>query len=987
MFYAGGRPMGRPFYLAGVLLVLAGGLRAARPGAHPPQGGPTTTTVSDTVFRADGTPAQGNLVISWPAFVTASGTAVAGGTTNVALGTGGALSVALVPNAGATPAGAYYVVVYQLGPGEVRTEDWVVPTTSPANLATVRTVPGSGVAAQPVSQQYVNTALAGKANDNAVVHLSGSETISGSKSFSIAPTVPTPTSTGQAANKAYVDTSVGTVGAGSFLSIAGGTMTGPITLPSNPVAPLQATTKQYVDTEFAVKADLITGLVPPSELGSGTANSTTCLLGNGTWGTCAAGGSGSGNVSTSPSANQSIIQPAGTQFGADNLDGIRYVSLAGSAFNWSAIVTGTNLTGAVTANLSPCPKGIFGSDNTTTISINNGAEYVLLQGGGTCIPGSAGTITFTLIGTYTNPVLSSASSGIQEALIDAQSSGTGTKKSNYRVVFQPTNPPNTSFYAINAAVTIPNGVTDLDFSGASIDCEADDACFKITSGTWDVVVHGARVGTKTTRAGGAITHTACSSNVTTITTSSTPPSPTLNKPIWVDIQNTDSTHYWGIHPVLGVNSGVSFTMTDNNCAWATSPGSGSIASLATPGGWGLEHAFIEDSGTNTRLQDLYLDTPAWTTGKLNNFLVILNDQASTMDNIVTGGNGVQCDANYCGQVIYNPGPFSGAIQAPAIGRVTRSQISLQCQGNGINWLGGNGLRVSDNTVIQGYQQFSLQTGTIRGGFAETFIDSLYNEVGNCSNPVWTAAGFTGLAARNMAGVSVLGGFLDVLGGAVGGRAAFRQWRVDYLRILAGDLRRKQLLSSDALRAGGTLKQRCVHDWLATLRVSDRKHRHLQRLEDQRIGVWTNSPLRNWELVAYHYGNCAVHRLGVHHDGQHQHRVEELCSFECSDPGAIHVELAGIHRAEWWGDDGRERPSHYKFLVGCDYAAKRSQRFCATLRRPDTGGLCQLPGGRVVGKQQCAGGRDPAAKWAEQWGADREPEGQTEHYCRAFPKLE
>jgi hypothetical protein len=38
------------------------------------------------------------------------------------------------------------------------------------------------VAAQPVSAQYVNSALATKANDNAVVHLSGTETISGCKS-------------------------------------------------------------------------------------------------------------------------------------------------------------------------------------------------------------------------------------------------------------------------------------------------------------------------------------------------------------------------------------------------------------------------------------------------------------------------------------------------------------------------------------------------------------------------------------------------------------------------------------------------------------------------------------------------------------------------------------------------------------------------------------------------------------------------------------
>jgi hypothetical protein len=50
----------------------------------------------------------------------------------MALGANGALSVALVPNAGATPADVYYTVVYQLGPGEVRTEYWVVPATSPA---------------------------------------------------------------------------------------------------------------------------------------------------------------------------------------------------------------------------------------------------------------------------------------------------------------------------------------------------------------------------------------------------------------------------------------------------------------------------------------------------------------------------------------------------------------------------------------------------------------------------------------------------------------------------------------------------------------------------------------------------------------------------------------------------------------------------------------------------------------------------------------
>ncbi len=88
------------------------------PGAASPapQSGPALTNVDDTVYQADGTPAQGVLVITWPAFVEANGTAVAAGVLNVTLGANGALNVALAANAGANPAGAYYTVVYQLGP-------------------------------------------------------------------------------------------------------------------------------------------------------------------------------------------------------------------------------------------------------------------------------------------------------------------------------------------------------------------------------------------------------------------------------------------------------------------------------------------------------------------------------------------------------------------------------------------------------------------------------------------------------------------------------------------------------------------------------------------------------------------------------------------------------------------------------------------------------------------------------------------------------
>lgn len=77
-----------------------------------------TTMISDTVFRGDGAPAGGTLLISWPMFTTAGG-AVAAGNASTTLGPGGALSVGLVPNANATPANTVYTVVYQLDDGSV----------------------------------------------------------------------------------------------------------------------------------------------------------------------------------------------------------------------------------------------------------------------------------------------------------------------------------------------------------------------------------------------------------------------------------------------------------------------------------------------------------------------------------------------------------------------------------------------------------------------------------------------------------------------------------------------------------------------------------------------------------------------------------------------------------------------------------------------------------------------------------------------------
>lgn len=55
--------------------------------------------------------------------------------------------------------------------------------------------------------------IAAKADDASVVHNSGAESVSGTKTFNASPVVPTPTAGGHAATKAYVDSAASSGGA------------------------------------------------------------------------------------------------------------------------------------------------------------------------------------------------------------------------------------------------------------------------------------------------------------------------------------------------------------------------------------------------------------------------------------------------------------------------------------------------------------------------------------------------------------------------------------------------------------------------------------------------------------------------------------------------------------------------------------------------------------------------------------------------------
>lgn len=406
--------------------------------------GPTLTTVADTVYRADGTPANGTLLISWPAFVTADSHTVAAGATSANLGSNGSFSVQLAPNANATPQGVVYQVVYQLSDGTVKTEYWLVATTSPETIAQVRTVVGSSNGAGPLAtQSYVNAALTN------VVHITGAETITGTKTFSVAPTLPPPTQSAQAVNKAYVDASVANTGAGNFVMKSGDTMTGSLTLPGDPTAPLQASTKHYVDVNTALKADLVGGTVPVTELGNGLANNGVCLHGDSTWGGC---GTGTGLT-------------AGMQ-------AIKYAT----DFAWTQSNSGDLTTaGPKTLTLAVCPQGVSGTEPQYYVYISaSGTPEAALVTGGTCAGNSQpGTLQFTTANAHpAGYLIGSASGGLQEALIAAR--------------FTPTNPAGTSQ---SGKVIVPPGELKafarvsvrasnitVDFSGSIVECWMNDTC-------------------------------------------------------------------------------------------------------------------------------------------------------------------------------------------------------------------------------------------------------------------------------------------------------------------------------------------------------------------------------------------------------------------------------------------------------------------------------------------------------------------------------
>jgi hypothetical protein len=450
-----------------------------------------------------------------------------------------------------------------------------------------------------------------------------------------------------------------------------------------------------------------------------------------------------------------MSEPSG--YSASGFANIRYVT---SWWNWSFTVTDNLATPGPNTIHVPgnCPAGIDASAKPNKpfylyIPTTN-AEAALVTGG-TCTPGavSNGSLTLTVITAVAHSpngnTVQSAYSGIQEALNDAGSPGAG--------VVIPATGANANALPVYATIYFQNSKSWLRGEGKpTILCHTRSVCLfmgdRANVNAFNAEhLSGIRFAAGQTFDGFRITQTACSSNTATITFANTGQS-AIATGDFVDINWTFHQQYIGIHQVLSA-SPTQITYADKKCG-----GSGAIPSQPSAGFISLENAAVEDNTSEASMTDIFLDDKSsWRSwGLWQNGIVVDNDQAFKLDRLEVS-EGTHSTANYVGQVIYFPGPFSTNA---AVAWLSNLNLSLQCTSNGVTNWAGNTMHVSDS-VIQGFSQWGVYTGVLRGGYGPSTFDDVYEEVGSCANPLYPGSG---LQARAQSGLLNSGGAVGIHGG-------------------------------------------------------------------------------------------------------------------------------------------------------------------------------------------------------------------------------
>ena len=173
--------------------------------------------------------------------------------------------------------------------------------------------------------------------------------------------------------------------------------------------------------------------------------------------------------------------------------------------------------------------------------------------------------------------------------------------------------------------------------------------------------------------------------------------------------------------------------------------------------------FIEDNAQQTRIVNLTTRRAPNDAG-FGTLVQVDDDQSFLLDGLdsTLGGRSITCNSTFCGAYVTAPGPFNRWF---AVGWIKHLVLSLQCAGKGVEWLSGNGLRISDS-IIQGWSVYAVRVSNQRGGYGGLISENVYyeasptcwdrNPMGNVGSTGILAEGskvkLSGLAANGASGV-------------------------------------------------------------------------------------------------------------------------------------------------------------------------------------------------------------------------------------------
>lgn len=446
----------------------------------------------------------------------------------------------------------------------------------------------------------------------------------------------------------------------------------------------------------------------------------------GVWNCSSGTGAAANVIVNNPSTSQPLTQPfisgTPTSFDADVFNRIFYVPSPGNITNrnWTASPgTPASLTGAspATVSLTTCPEGLEATSGNDFVLVGGtGTEETPIITATTCTVGggSAGTVTFTPLFSHSaGYTVGSATAGAQETLNAASLVSNVFPSPNARIIF-----PSTSRLTATwkAPLWLPANRFTLDFTGYVSTCAPKNgrACIVNSKQLTRLVGYTAQPGLNFAPI--AVTATALTSNVATLTTSVDPATAGIGVGSYICTQKTDQQIYWGCDFLVTAvtSSSISYPLTGVD-----------IGSQTTPGVVMLENSPFISLGTDTKMENTrFLDgVPSF----FNTGVLVFNDQ----DFVVTGALNNQAfvsNSLWTSPVFFAPGPSANS----AVMSLYNLNLSLGCHANGVLYYGGNHISIRDS-VIQGQAEYLARVQSIRGGFPSFTWDNISTEVGTCSS--------------------------------------------------------------------------------------------------------------------------------------------------------------------------------------------------------------------------------------------------------------